>query len=213
MANGAFMHLSHVALGLALVAGTHVIPGAFGQNLIDNTIPTLRIVIGLMVPLTLLVYCLPPFQRPSARRWRAVGRGLVALPAGTAVAYAATVLFGAPASWETLPASIHWAALASTVTVVPAACVLGPSPDRWARVFASARPLGAAEAALAASVYGAVLGAWLGAWPIPLDWEKPWQMWPIPCTYGLEVGYVAGLLAASVCASRAVESDQEQKRR
>jgi hypothetical protein len=24
--------------------------------------------------------------------------------------------------------------------------------------------------------HGAVIGAWLGAWPMPLDWERPWQV-------------------------------------
>ena len=24
--------------------------------------------------------------------------------------------------------------------------------------------------------YGAVIGAWFGAWPMPLDWERPWQV-------------------------------------
>lgn len=24
--------------------------------------------------------------------------------------------------------------------------------------------------------HGAVIGAWFGAWPMPLDWERPWQV-------------------------------------
>lgn len=24
--------------------------------------------------------------------------------------------------------------------------------------------------------YGAIIGAWFGAWPMPLDWERPWQV-------------------------------------
>ena len=24
--------------------------------------------------------------------------------------------------------------------------------------------------------YAAVIGAWFGAWPMPLDWERPWQV-------------------------------------
>lgn len=26
-----------------------------------------------------------------------------------------------------------------------------------------------------------VFGAWAGAVVIPLDWDRPWQKWPIPC--------------------------------
>ena len=29
-----------------------------------------------------------------------------------------------------------------------------------------------------------VFGAWLGAWVIPLDWDRPWQQWPLPCVLG-----------------------------
>lgn len=28
------------------------------------------------------------------------------------------------------------------------------------------------------------LGAWLGAIPIPLDWDRPWQAWPLTCVLG-----------------------------
>ena len=24
--------------------------------------------------------------------------------------------------------------------------------------------------------YGATVGGWFGAWPMPLDWERPWQV-------------------------------------
>ncbi|CAK1599133.1 unnamed protein product [Parnassius mnemosyne] len=35
-----------------------------------------------------------------------------------------------------------------------------------------------------------VCGAWLGAVVIPLDWNTPWQQWPIPCYLGAIGGYV-----------------------
>ncbi|KAJ0680081.1 putative GPI biosynthesis protein Pig-F [Helianthus annuus] len=44
--------------------------------------------------------------------------------------------------------------------------------------------------------YGAVIGAWFGAWPMPLDWERTWQEWPICVTYGAIMGYLVGLLAS-----------------
>ena len=39
---------------------------------------------------------------------------------------------------------------------------------------------------------GAVVGAWLGAVPIPLDWDRPWQAWPITIVTGAYLGYVLG---------------------
>lgn len=35
-----------------------------------------------------------------------------------------------------------------------------------------------------------VCGAWLGALVIPLDWNTPWQQWPIPCYLGAIGGYL-----------------------
>jgi hypothetical protein len=39
---------------------------------------------------------------------------------------------------------------------------------------------------------GALLGAWLGAFPIPLDWDRPWQAWPVTCVYGSLFGFLFG---------------------
>ncbi|XP_072939347.1 phosphatidylinositol-glycan biosynthesis class F protein [Epargyreus clarus] len=36
----------------------------------------------------------------------------------------------------------------------------------------------------------AVIGAWVGAVVIPLDWNTPWQKWPIPCYLGAIGGYL-----------------------
>lgn len=39
---------------------------------------------------------------------------------------------------------------------------------------------------------GAVLGAWLGAVPIPLDWDREWQKWPVTIVTGMYVGHALG---------------------
>ncbi|KAI5959419.1 GPI11 [Candida pseudojiufengensis] len=36
----------------------------------------------------------------------------------------------------------------------------------------------------------ALAGCWLGVIPIPLDWDRPWQQWPITLLIG---GYIGGL--------------------
>jgi len=41
---------------------------------------------------------------------------------------------------------------------------------------------------------GAIIGAWLGALVIPLDWDRPWQVWPVSCVYGAGLGYVLTLM-------------------
>eukprot|EP00897_Mesotaenium_endlicherianum_P008061 jgi/Mesen1/7283/ME000373S06358 len=100
---------------------------------------------------------------------------------------------GRLSAWSTL----HWALLVSALTVVPCAAVLGTDGDSWRRVV-SGRPAGAVESSLARVGEGALLGAWLGAWPMPLDWERPWQEWPITPTCGLLGGYLVGLVISLV---------------
>ncbi|KAI9225997.1 MAG: GPI biosynthesis protein family Pig-F-domain-containing protein [Piptocephalis tieghemiana] len=39
----------------------------------------------------------------------------------------------------------------------------------------------------------ALFGAWLGAMTIPLDWDRPWQRWPIPCVVGAAISHTLSL--------------------
>ncbi|KAF8246498.1 PIG-F-domain-containing protein [Wilcoxina mikolae CBS 423.85] len=39
---------------------------------------------------------------------------------------------------------------------------------------------------------GACVGAWAGAVPIPLDWDREWQRWPVTILTGAYAGYVVG---------------------
>lgn len=58
------------------------------------------------------------------------------------------------------------------------ACTLFAAPHSYRRIFSST---------VLASSAGAVLGTWLGVLPIPLDWDRPWQQWPITLLSG---GYI-----------------------
>jgi GPI ethanolamine phosphate transferase 2/3 subunit F len=42
---------------------------------------------------------------------------------------------------------------------------------------------------------GTVLGAWIGAVPIPLDWDREWQKWPVTIVAGIYVGALVGKFA------------------
>jgi len=43
---------------------------------------------------------------------------------------------------------------------------------------------------------GAIVGAWAGALPIPLDWDRPWQTWPVTCSIGCVLGAtLSGIVA------------------
>jgi hypothetical protein len=43
---------------------------------------------------------------------------------------------------------------------------------------------------------GTVIGTWIGAIVVPLDWDRPWQRWPIPC---LSSAALAHLLVNLFC--------------
>ena len=45
------------------------------------------------------------------------------------------------------------------------------------------------ELDLIVQVYSVVICLWLSAFPTLLDWDRPWQKWPIPCLVGTWVGY------------------------
>jgi phosphatidylinositol glycan class F len=42
--------------------------------------------------------------------------------------------------------------------------------------------------------HGSIVGAWCSAFVIPLDWDRWWQAWPIPCCFGAIFGAFIGLL-------------------
>jgi phosphatidylinositol glycan class F len=76
--------------------------------------------------------------------------------------------------------------------------VLGASWTDWQRVFAFTKPHRGVELAICIPAHGAALGAWVGAWPMPLDWERPWQEWPVCCAYGAGGGYLLGLVVTVI---------------
>jgi len=45
---------------------------------------------------------------------------------------------------------------------------------------------------LLAQAYGVGFGTWLGALPLPLDWDRPWQKWPVSLVIGSLLGFVMG---------------------
>lgn len=47
---------------------------------------------------------------------------------------------------------------------------------------------------------GTCVGAWLGAVPIPLDWDREWQKWPVTILCGIYGGYLAGKLLGGTLA-------------
>ncbi|RAO64587.1 uncharacterized protein BHQ10_000599 [Talaromyces amestolkiae] len=99
------------------------------------------------------------------------------------------ILFGAPFTTHTAH-TVLCAAHMALLTVTPLVYVHGVDGPVWKQIWAFARP---ADAVWGGAL-GACVGAWLGAVPIPLDWDRPWQAYPITILTGAYIGFAAGQL-------------------
>ncbi|KAI9055578.1 hypothetical protein LZ554_000524 [Drepanopeziza brunnea f. sp. 'monogermtubi'] len=97
------------------------------------------------------------------------------------------ILFGAPLTTHlshTLLSSAHIALL----TVFPLIYVHGSDGRKWREICSLYSPI---DEVFGGAV-GCFLGAWVGAVPIPLDWDREWQKWPVTIVTGAYAGYVVG---------------------
>ncbi|XP_065833323.1 phosphatidylinositol-glycan biosynthesis class F protein-like [Oscarella lobularis] len=111
---------------------------------------------------------------------------------GSACFHVLTVLFGAP-FFEYVKLTFLYSMLLSVLTVTPASVLLGHNSQGWIRIFLKTNPRTRSECILLGQCCCTLLGTWLGAAAIPLDWERPWQVWPIPCVLGACAGHLIGL--------------------
>ncbi|OAT04076.1 phosphoethanolamine transferase PIGF [Blastomyces gilchristii SLH14081] len=99
------------------------------------------------------------------------------------------ILFGAPFT-SNLPATILCAAHMSILSGTSLIYVHGTDGAVWQEIWGISRAI---DAVWGATV-GVGLGAWFGAVPIPLDWDRPWQTYPITIITGAYIGYVLGYM-------------------
>lgn len=99
------------------------------------------------------------------------------------------VLFGAPFLTH-IPHTLLLSADLALLGVFPLLYVHGVDSSAWIAIGGAMAPLDEPFGGLA----GALFGAWLGAVPIPLDWDREWQKWPVTILCGLFAGYVVGKL-------------------
>ncbi|XP_035469178.2 phosphatidylinositol-glycan biosynthesis class F protein isoform X1 [Scophthalmus maximus] len=105
------------------------------------------------------------------------------------------VLYGAPLIESALE-TFSLAVLLTSLTTLRCLCVLGPNVQAWIRVFSRHGAMSVWDTCLQITVVCTVVGAWVGAFPIPLDWDRPWQVWPVSCSLGATIGFLTGLVAA-----------------
>uniref|UniRef100_G3NE76 Phosphatidylinositol glycan anchor biosynthesis, class F n=1 Tax=Gasterosteus aculeatus aculeatus TaxID=481459 RepID=G3NE76_GASAC len=109
--------------------------------------------------------------------------------------HAVVVLYGAPLIESALE-TFSLAVLLTSLTTLRCLCVLGPNVQAWIRVFSRHGAMSVWDTCLQITVACTLVGAWVGAFPIPLDWDRPWQVWPVSCSLGATIGFLTGLVAA-----------------
>lgn len=139
-------------------------------------------------------------------RFSKLGRVAVFTSCVALVFHATIILFGAPSASH-LPHTFLLAIVLALLSVFAPAYALGyPSFSsdtssfitrlNWTRLFAELSPRNPIERALVYPAVATLFGAWLGAFPIALDWDRPWQAWPLTPLFGGITGYIVGSLSA-----------------
>ena len=131
----------------------------------------------------------------------------LSLVLGTPILSILQILFGAPLTTH-FPHTALCAAHLSMLIALPLVYVHGIDKVVWREIACAFLPF---DDVWAASV-GTAIGAWLGAVPIPLDWDREWQKWPVTIVSGAYAGYVVGkLLGGTVGRGRRISFDEPQR--
>ena len=168
------LFVSHLCL---VITSQILVPCVYpGFTLIENPVQNLIGTIAIFVPSTFAIHS------------KVTIFSVAAWVMGTVLFHFIVVAFGAPVT-ELAGHTLAWSALQSAIAVVPPSIRLD-SKDRetWFRVFIDFKLRNMNEVALAVTSMSSILGAWLGAIPIPLDWDEPWQAWPVTLVYGSMFG-------------------------
>ncbi|KAL6709155.1 Glycosylphosphatidylinositol (GPI) anchor assembly protein [Coniothyrium glycines] len=198
------------------------------RDLVADPVPAL---LTTLAPLAVLqtafvAVCLPPTggtpsirrSKPGEKKTKVAGKLesglnskivpaflslLLTAIAATPLLTAILVLFGAPVTthqYHTLLCGAHIALLST----LPLIYVHGVNGETWRQVVALHLPVDEVYGGL----IGTVLGAWLGAVPIPLDWDREWQKWPVTIITGAYIGYAVGkLLGGTLLKGRKIMFD------
>ncbi|XP_054718727.1 phosphatidylinositol-glycan biosynthesis class F protein-like [Uloborus diversus] len=99
------------------------------------------------------------------------------------------VFFGAPV-FESYTSTLYFSCLMTLLTVYPLIWhfYMTDNISSVFRIIQDNKFDNTNESHLHVLIIWSIIGAWLGAIPIPLDWDRPWQEWPITCCIGAALG-------------------------
>ncbi|KAL3663115.1 hypothetical protein V7S43_012055 [Phytophthora oleae] len=168
----------------------------FDQHLEDAVLNGLVPVVAT-ISVLLLVSNLLILRSPDQPLPKQIAQGILGLVLGSVVFHVTVVLFGAPVV-ELWRQTLLLALLLSSCVTVPLALHLGASPREWLDLLLELSVSDSKKLYIVCSSIGAMLGAYVGALPIPLDWDRPWQQWPLTCVYGTLIGHAVGVFTSIV---------------
>ncbi|KAJ6464182.1 GPI biosynthesis protein family Pig-F-domain-containing protein [Mycena vitilis] len=139
--------------------------------------------------------------RIDERKFTHLRNAWFATAAASVFFHVVLILFGASLLsqvWQTYLLAL----LLSVLVVFPPAYTIGSPSDSltswmtWVRLFAEFSVRTPVERAMLYPAVGTMAGCWLGVIPIALDWDRPWQAWPLTPALGAVVGYILASIAA-----------------
>lgn len=135
----------------------------------------------------------PPLKPKESVKLHKLFKVASVLLCSVIVFYVVAVLFGAP-FFSSQEETLMFSVLTTILVVFP--LILNVGIDATISILSSGNvfekdPL---HSIFSIAIRIVLFGAWLGAVVIPLDWDKPWQVWPIPCSLGALFGYLISQL-------------------
>ncbi|SPN97458.1 related to Glycosylphosphatidylinositol anchor biosynthesis protein 11 [Cephalotrichum gorgonifer] len=188
--------LARAADGLELLFLAAGFPIYFG-SLVSDPVSALKIGVAALAVLQALwaVLCCPPLGYKKGVRpgfWPAI-LSLAFAALTVPLLHIIFVLFGAPLL--NFPAeTLLCATTLAVLSVFPIFYAHGVDTKAWRAVCSISAPLDETSCGF----WGGIAGAWLGAVPIPLDWDRQWQRWPVTIVSGMVGGYVIGRIVGGV---------------
>ncbi|KAG8857064.1 hypothetical protein FRB96_005994 [Tulasnella sp. 330] len=142
----------------------------------------------------------------------------------TPIIYVLLVLFGAPLTSHCVQTFLLSTLLSLLCVYTPAYALGMPSWSattssafmhrlNYVRLFSEVSIRTHLDRALVYPILGTLVGCWLGAIPLPLDWDRPWQAWPLVPAYMAILGHIVGSafsLITSVIVTLAEYNKQQQ---
>lgn len=180
--------------GLVLVSGITLLPSVFSSNV--GVVNTPLLLCKLYIIELFLWNGLGFILMNANVKMNNAISGAIVTVLSIVLFHVIAVLYGAPLT-ESFSETFHLATLLAATTVMPCLTIIGADAAALVRVFAHNKPELGLECCVWITTSSSIVGAWFGAFPIPLDWDRPWQAWPVSCIIGTLLGYGMGLLIAS----------------